>query len=43
MIWLWFFSVRARGRCIDRFYSYIGFGQYLIPDGNVLPSVGGKP
>lgn len=41
MSWLWFLSCCARGRAVDRFYLYLGLGQFLIPQDDVfdvLPS-----
>lgn len=27
----WYLSIFWRGRCLDRFYTYIGFGRFLLP------------
>lgn len=31
MAWIWFFTCCGRGRTVDRFYLYLGLGQWLIP------------
>jgi len=45
MSYLWFFLCCARGRSVDRFYLYLGLGQFLVPQESVfseLPSPNSK-